>query len=443
MAPALARGKEPSYRTKTSKKCFGYPTKAVWLATVAAAAVLPQENREVSVAAAASCLFFCSETNTGVRKANVHRPRVDFKLFADSLNEREFRRRFRVDKMLFELILGRIERDLRKDEAQAKKSSGSSITPAWRLAITLRMLAGGDPCGCADMAHVSDKTVWPVVYETVDAINRHFPVQDFDVMDAAKLKQLESEFAMRSENVVRGCVGAIDGTAVCIRKPLSSECGGKPWHYYNRKGFYALNLQAVCDSKKRFLYYSIKCTGNTHDSTAFDVSSLGAKLAQNRMRKPYWIAGDNAYRASEFMVVPWPGRNLDTAKDSFNFWHSNSRITIEGAFGILTQRWGIFWRPIPCSIKLATKIVVACMTLHNLCMDDRIARHRVEYVRGDCGRLSEHVPHLETGGALWADQSESRRGRRTDLDTCPHRQVATDALEAAGMTRPARSNFRY
>ena len=311
---------------------------------------------------------------------------------------------------------------MRKDETQAKRSSGSTITPAWRLAITLRVLAGGDPCGCADMANVLDRIVWPIIDETVDAIMKHFRIADFDVKDSAKLEKLESEFALRSDNVVRGCVGALDGMAVCIRKPLPKECGN-PKHYYNRKGFFALNLQAICDANKRFLFFSVLCPGSTHDSLAFDMSSLGRRIAKEGMLKPYWIAADNAYRASEFIVVPWPGRNLDVAKDSFNFWLSNSRITIEGAFGILTQRWGIFWRPLPCTLDLSIWIIGTCILLHNLCIDARVDQN-VEFMFGNCGTFDEAAPFLHTGGALWADQSSSSmRGHRSDLDTCPRRCI--------------------
>ena len=305
------------------------------------------------------------------------------------------------------------------------------------------MLAGGDPAGVADMAHVSDKTVWPVVAETVAAINLRFPIPTFDTADQRRLEELEAEFAARSDGVLRGCVGAVDGMAVCIRKPSSLESGGKPWQYYNRKGFYALNLQAVCDAKKKFLYGSIRCPGSTHDSTAFDVCSLGRDLDAGRMLAPFWIAGDAAYRAGVFMVVPWPGRNLEKWKDSFNFWHSNARITIECAFGILTSRWGIFWRPLNCSIVLATRIVYACMILHNMCIDAGFENERIEVMRGDGGDFAERVPTLQTGGGLWADQGQNLGGRRTDLDNCPRRTENTANLQNAGLLRPSRSTFRY
>lgn len=89
---------------------------------------------------------------------------------------------------------------------------------------------------------------------------------------------------------------------------------------------------------------------------------------------------------------------------------------------------------------LASQIVAACVALNNLCIDRRI-EEQVEYMRGDCGRLDERVPDLQTGGALWADQSITQ-GRRSDLDVCPRRAEMTARLERVGLKRPAHSNYR-
>jgi hypothetical protein len=66
------------------------------------------------------------------------------------------------------------------------------------------------------------------------------------------------------------------------------------------------------------------------------------------------------------------GRGLDRYRDSFNYWLSHSRQTIERAFGILTQRWGILWHPFSFSFDRWSTVAMVCMKLHNLCIDRNV-----------------------------------------------------------------------
>mmetsp|Transcript_4870 Transcript_4870/g.17388 ORF Transcript_4870/g.17388 Transcript_4870/m.17388 type:complete len:224 (+) Transcript_4870:673-1344(+) len=215
---------------------------------------------------------------------------------------------------------------------------------------------------------------------------------------------------------MRGCVGALDGMAVKIRKPTNKESRGKPWHYYNRKGFYAMNLQACCDADRRFLWASVESTGSTHDSTAFSMSSLGTMLYNDKIPSGYWLSGDAAYRAHPNLVTPWPGSSLPADKDALNYWQSNSRIMIECAFGILSMRWGILWRPLNTSLANSVGIVFALMSLHNMCIDDGLADSQGDYTAGDGG--DTYPTYSECGGADWCADDGTKQGRRRDLEPC-------------------------
>lgn len=70
-----------------------------------------------------------------------------------------------------------------------------------------------------------------------------------------------------------GCVGALDGIALRIHRPRPADAGD-PNEYFNRKGFYALVIQAMCDHKRRFMFASCTSPGSTHDSRAFKQSQL-------------------------------------------------------------------------------------------------------------------------------------------------------------------------
>lgn len=83
-------------------------------------------------------------------------------------------------------------------------------------------------------------------------MRKHYPLQ-FDLDDDAMLAEIEQGFAEKSASggFVRNCVGAIDGIAIRIQCPSKADCSN-PAAHLNRKGFYSINCQAICDSKKRF-----------------------------------------------------------------------------------------------------------------------------------------------------------------------------------------------
>ena len=98
--------------------------------------------------------------------------------------------------------------------------------------------------------------------------------------DAGKLRKLANGFQSSREynNPLYGCVGALDGIAISIRKPPDEYALR---NFYWRKGMYALPVQAVVDSELMFRHMSCRCTGSTHYAAAFDVSELAQKLKDN------------------------------------------------------------------------------------------------------------------------------------------------------------------
>jgi len=83
----------------------------------------------------------------------------------------------------------------------------------------------------------------------------------------------------------------------------------------------------------------------------------------------YFFNGDKAFNTTQQFLSPWPGRGLDIYKDSFNYWLSHSWQEVECAFGMLMQRFGIFWRIFCFSFDRWPLVLMVCMKLHNLCLD--------------------------------------------------------------------------
>jgi hypothetical protein len=75
--------------------------------------------------------------------------------------------------------------------------------------------------------------------------------------------------------------------------------------------------------------------------------------------------GDEEFGLSEHMLRPYSGKHLDVAKKIFNYRLSRGRCCIEGAFGILSNKWRILHHPLNTSVHFAEDIVKACCMLHN------------------------------------------------------------------------------
>ena len=60
-------------------------------------------------------------------------------------------------------------------------------------------------------------------------------------------------FAKRSNGVLVGAIGAIDGWLVRIVRPGFKDSIMNPVAFFSRKGFFALNVQCIVDDRKKEL----------------------------------------------------------------------------------------------------------------------------------------------------------------------------------------------
>ena len=69
-------------------------------------------------------------------------------------------------------------------------------------------------------------------------------------------------------------------------------------------------------------------------------------------------------------------------KDASSYYHSQLRIRIECAFGMLTHRWKILWSAIPMNVlmKKTVALVFALSKLHKYCIDNDVSHCNVAYI---------------------------------------------------------------
>ena len=84
--------------------------------------------------------------------------------------------------------------------------------------------------------------------------------------DPVKVRECADHFSKKTCGILDGVFGVIDGYLCMIGKPRGVS---NPAGYFSRKGFFALNLQVICDHKRRVIWISRSNIGSAHDSPCF------------------------------------------------------------------------------------------------------------------------------------------------------------------------------
>ncbi|KAL4153713.1 hypothetical protein QTP88_001546 [Uroleucon formosanum] len=152
-------------------------------------------------------------------------------------------------------------------------------------------------------------------------------------------EQISNGFQSRAN--FPNCIGAVDGKHIRVKKPSNSGS-----MYFNYKDYFSIILLAVVDSEYRFIYVSVGSYGKDCDSSIFKGTTFWKKLTENALHLP----------------IPRP---LNKVKRVFNYRLTRARRYVECAFGILSNKWRIFHRPLDVNVETAICVVKACTVLHN------------------------------------------------------------------------------
>ena len=188
------------------------------------------------------------------KAANRHRMRMDMEDRIRGLETNygptEFQETYKVTVPEFKALATSLAEYIGLVTHKAVCSSGSYVSAELRLSMFLRYLAGGQVKDIIHMHGVHNCTFYKVVWQVVDFINNTIHLS-YPLGDESILKCVADGFCVITKGVIRNCGGAIDGIAIKIRCPRTSDTAN-PMQYFNRKGFYAFVLQGVCDHRLRW-----------------------------------------------------------------------------------------------------------------------------------------------------------------------------------------------
>uniref|UniRef100_A0A672I755 Putative nuclease HARBI1 n=1 Tax=Salarias fasciatus TaxID=181472 RepID=A0A672I755_SALFA len=219
----------------------------------------------------------------------------------------------------------------------------------------------------ASVFHIPKATVHRVVHRVANYICRNLGrAISFPKADA--MDEIGQGFARLSGSPVFSCVaGAIDGSHIRIKPPHQCHMD-----YLNYKGFYSINMMAICDSDGRFLDIFVAYPGSVHDTRVMKNSTF--YRAQAYPPPGFILVGDGGYPCSETpitLITPYKEPVHERTERRFNFHHSKARSIIERAFGMMKTRWrSTLFKALEVKHTFAPLVVATCAFLHNICLDD-------------------------------------------------------------------------
>ncbi|XP_069687230.1 uncharacterized protein [Periplaneta americana] len=172
---------------------------------------------------------------------------------------------------------------------------------------------------------------------------------------------------LRPNKPFPGVIGCIDGTHIPIPAPKCNKAS-----YYNRKGFYSILLQVVCDADMKFTDIFCGWPGSTNDARMWKRSPLYEKLKSDEQFRAndYHLLGDCAYKVETFILSPYKDNGHLTQKQKrFNYRLSCIRVIVEQAIGLLKNRF----RRLKCldmsKVDAMGKVIYVACILHNFCIE--------------------------------------------------------------------------
>jgi len=119
--------------------------------------------------------------------------------------------------------------------------------------------------------------------------------------------------------------------------------------------------------------------GRNSDGEIFMHSKLGNRLDQKKLNVPpstvlpgttnvvpYVILGDEAFPLKEYLMRPYPGKQLhDNSRRIYNYRHYRGRRVVENTFGILTQKYRVYNRRIQAKPEKVNYIILANCVFNN------------------------------------------------------------------------------
>lgn len=304
-----------------------------------------------------SAINLINDISTNCEENNQHRIKT-FKQRKNpfDLQDEEFRYKYRFSKRTVNKIVDMLKPELTLNQRGKGTSTHLQVLTALRCWGRREVQ---DDAG--DLHGLSQPTVSRICARVARALAKQ--AKAFITMP----QTLEEKIIMKEFYKIRNfpsVIGAVDCTHIRIKK----VAGDSSQYYINRKGYYSLNVQMVCDANLKIQNVVARWRGSTHDSRIFCESLLKQEFEQNRYRGR--LLGDSGYKQTRYLFTPLL-RTTSIKEERYNSAHIATRNTIERCFGVLKQRFRCLLDGLRISLPNAKILIVALAVLHNIAIQEK------------------------------------------------------------------------
>ncbi|XP_041372439.1 protein ALP1-like [Gigantopelta aegis] len=263
----------------------------------------------------------------------------------------------------FDVLLGLVTPLITKKDTSFRPA----ITPAERLAVTIRFLATGETYKSLSwLFRIGATTIGEFVPEVCEAI---YTVLKSKYMKCPgnQMEWRETANLFQSRWQLPNCLGALDGKHVTLRPPIGSGST-----FYNYKSTFSIVLMAVVDADYKFMWVDVGCNGRISDGGVFEGCSLQQALDRRSSMFPdsapcpgderppsYYIVADDAFPLQENLMKPYSHKDMIHEHHIFNYRLSRARRVVDNVFGIMANRFRVYFTKIALEPSKVTKIVLA------------------------------------------------------------------------------------
>jgi len=188
----------------------------------------------------------------------------------EEYDDKLFQERFRLTKISTLLLLNKIQAEL-----QHASERNHALPPMLQLLLALRYYATGSfQIVISDLAGVHNATVCRAVHRVSRAIaGQRSNYVKFPRSEEERMQTMREFYSIAQ---FPGVLGSID----CTHVPITSPGGDTAELYRNRKGYFSINVQTVCNARLMITDIVARWYGSTHDATIFSNSALRAASGQ-------------------------------------------------------------------------------------------------------------------------------------------------------------------